>query len=119
MNVLVEVKGLGYVDFSLAPFGWVRDPRIEFCGVNDEDLCKDQITAFFNRLQPVPFENTRDTFVESASKDLQNAVEQYRASGKEVIYVDTILVAIRPIPKSSRDSTPEEIAEFIGRMGGA
>jgi len=34
-------------------------------------------------------------------------------NAREVNYTDTINISIRPVPKSSRDSTAEEVAEFI------
>lgn len=119
MNVQVEIKGLDKVDFSLAPYGWIRDPKIEFCGIDDSDMCLESLENFFNAIQPEPFENVIEDHLVGAEKDLQNALELYYATSKEVVYVDTISVTIRPVPKSSRDSSPEEIADFIGRMGGA
>ena len=117
MNVIVEVKGLGKVDFSLQPMGWIRDPRLEFCGIDDADNCEECLTAFFDALQPEPFENIDMTHIEAANKDLQNAFELYRTTGSAVHYEDTISVSIVPVPKSTADSTPEEIAEFVAKMG--
>lgn len=119
MNVQIKVNGLGKVDFFLRHYGWVRNPEMEVCGENDEDNCNGPVTQFFQGLQAMPFENVIEEFVNAAEKDLENALELYLASGSEVNYSDTISVQIRPISKSSRDSSPEEIADFIGRMGGA
>lgn len=116
MNVLVVVKGLKKVDFSLAPFGWIRDPMMEFCGVDDADTCEQAVEVFFNALQPVPFENVIEKHIEAASKDLQNALELYLTTKSAVRYEDTISISIIPVPKSSRDSTPEEIAEGVVKL---
>ncbi len=116
MNVQIKVNGLGKVDFFLRHYGWVRDPQIEVCGMDDQDNCSGQVTQFFQGLQPVPFENVNEKFVTDAEKDLENALEIFLRDGKEVNYSDTIHVSIRPVPKSSRDATPEEVAEFIAKL---
>lgn len=113
MNVQIKVNGLGKVDFFLRHYGWVRDPQIEVCGQDDQDNCFGQVTQFFQGLQPMPFENVNEEFVTAAEKDIENALEQYLLDGKEVNYVDTIHVNIRPVPKSSRDSTPEDFQAFL------
>lgn len=113
MNVQIKVNGLGKVDFFLRHYGWVRDVQIELCGQDDADNCFEPVIAFLRGLSPQPFENVTENFVTAAEKDIENALEQYLMDGREVNYTDTINISIRPVPKSSRDSTPEEIAEFI------
>lgn len=116
MNVQIKVNGLGKVDFFLRHYGWTKDPQIELCGQDDADKCFEPVTQFFKGLQPMPFENVNEEFVEAAEKDLQNALEHYLLEGSEVSYHGTIHISIRPVPKFSRDSTPEEIAAFVERM---
>lgn len=114
MNVEIEVNGLSRVDFA-SPTGWIRNPQVELCGVDDDDLCIENVKKWFDGISAVPFENLaiNDCFVDGANEDLKNAVEQYCERKEEVHCTGTIYVKIRPVPKSSRDATPEEIETFV------
>lgn len=120
MNVQIEIDGQGKVDF-VSPWGWVRNPCIELCGVDDADLCEKNVGKYFASLSAVPFENlsVNEQFMDAANKELHDAVDAYQKTGKTIIFSDVISIVIRPVPKASRESTPEEVADFIGRMGGA
>lgn len=120
MNVQIEIDGQGKVDF-VSPWGWIRNPSIELCGVDDADLCEKNVSKYFASLSAVPFENlaVNEEFVDAANKELHDAVDAYQKTGKTIVFTDLISIVIRPVPKSSRDATAEEVAEAIGRMGGA
>lgn len=105
MNVQIKVNGLGRVDFVSAT-GWIRDPQVELCGIDDADLCLDNTAKFLSSIEPVPFENIRDyeQYVDGAVSDLKVAIQSYVQIKGEVNLVGTIQVHIRPVPKSSGDA---------------
>lgn len=120
MNVQIEVDGQGKVDF-VSPYGWVRNPRIELCGIDDADLCEKNVGKYFASLSAVPFENLaiNEQFMDAANKELHDAVDAYQKTGKTIIFSDVISIVIRPVPKASRESTPEEVAAAMDQMGDA
>jgi hypothetical protein len=80
---------------------------VELCGTDDSDPCTHNVEKFLKSFEPVPFENLAicEDFMDGAKADLIKAVEAYKASpGKEVMVKGTILVNIRPVPKSSQDA---------------
>ena len=106
MNVQIEINGLGRVDFN-SPTGWVRNPNIEICGVDDSDTCQENVTKYLKSFETVPFENLSvfDEHVDGAAEDIEEALRLYaERPGTEVSVVGTIMVYIRPVPKSSRDA---------------
>lgn len=106
MNVQIEVNGLARVDF-VSENGWVRNPKVELCGIDDADTCLENTLKFFNRISPVPFENmgVYEEYVDGAEEDLADAVKRYSENpGQEVTVAGTIFVSIRPVPKSSQDA---------------
>lgn len=116
MNVLVTIKGLGNVDFNLHRFGWIRDPMMEFCGVDDADMCVEAVRIFIANLRPVPFENIIDGYVDKATQELLSALDTYESTKQAVKMDGAISIAIIPIPKSSRDASLKEIAEFAEKL---
>lgn len=113
MNVQIDIDGRDKVDFSLVPFGWVRNPKIEFCGVDDDDLCMQQVKQYYGALAVEPWENVVSEHLDAARADLAEAFDTFLKRGEAVSLTNVISVTIRPVPKSSRDSTPEEIATFL------
>lgn len=104
MNVQIKVIGLGKVDF-VSPIGWIRDPSVELCGVDDDDKCVENVGRFFDSISPVPFENLTGTegYVDAAKADLENALRVYQETQDQVIYSSTIFISIIPIAKYSKD----------------
>lgn len=116
MNVLVTIKGLGNVDFNLRGYGWVRDPMMEFCGIDDADMCEKSVSTFISNLCPVPFENIVEGYVDTATADLKSALDTYESTKQAVKVDNAISIAIIPTPKSSRDASLKEIAEFAEKL---
>ena len=105
MNVQIKVNSLGRVDF-VSSVGWIRDPQVELCGVDDSDMCTENVAKFLESISPVPFENVQEfeQYVDGAASDLKLAAQAYSNMQREVSLVGTIQVHIRPVPKSSGDA---------------